>query len=160
MTRRTRNFLIDNTTGTVYSGVSSSATATQDKIAAGIKPTFAKTIISKSGSKVVRVTSNKPIIFGREVLITSIRLSVADKKGKLVISAAPQGNDIVVRLRKVNSSNVETIIGTYSITQNTTSSQNGVSISVAATDSLFYDVIEIGTTKPGLGLSVTTGYFG
>lgn len=160
MPLRTRNFIMDNTTGTIYTGVSNTQSATRDKIAAGASPKVLRTTISAPGKNTVIVTANKPINFGREVQIANISLSVADKRGKVTSTAAPQGSSITVRLRKLNVSGVETTLGTYSIISNTTTSSNTVSFNILATDSLFFDVTSIGSIKPGLGLSVSTSYFG
>jgi hypothetical protein len=103
---RVRNFLIDNTTGTIYTNVVNTTTATKDKIAAGSSPKFLKTTISGSGKPTVIVRGNKPIIFGREVLINNISLSVADRRGRATLDASPRGGSdtgITVRVRKVTN---------------------------------------------------------
>jgi hypothetical protein len=160
MTRRTRKFLIDNTTGTVYSNVNSVSQASAANISAGISPKILKTTITAPGKNVVIVNGNKPISFGREVIINNIALVVTDKSGVTSSTAAPQGSSITVRLRKVTSAGAVSTLGTYSISSNGTSSSTASSFTIASTDSLFFDVTGIGSTKPGLGLSVTTSFFG
>jgi hypothetical protein len=160
MTLRTRNLLIDNTTGTIYTNLTNTAAATKDKIAAGVFPKIHKVTITGPGKNVVVVTANRPVNFGREVLINNVSMSVADSRGRVLAAAAPQGNPITVRLRKRTSAGVESTLGTYSIAQNTTTFSSNVSFSIASTDSLFVDVTATGSTKPGLGLSVTISFFG
>lgn len=160
MARRTRKFIIDNTTGTVYSNIDNPALATKSNISAGVSPKILKTTISLPGKNVVIVNGNKPITFGREVFINNISLSVVDRLGRVGVTAAPQGGNITVRLRKVNAAGVESTLGSYSIAQNNTTFSGNVSFNIASTDSLFYDVTSIGSSRPGHGLAVTTSFFG
>lgn len=160
MTRRTRKFLVDNTTGTVYSDVSDISSATKSNISAGVSPKILRTAITSPGKNVVIVNGNKPINFGRDVFINNVSLNVFDRLGRIGIAAAPQGSSIIVRLRKVTSTGVESTLGTFSISSGNTASSTAASFSITSSDSLFYDVTSIGSTKPGLGLAVTTTFFG
>lgn len=160
MTRRTRKFIIDNTTGTVYSNVTDVANATNANISAGVSPKILKTTITSPGKNIVVVNGNKPINFGRNVLINNISLSVVDRSGRIGVTAAPTGSGITVRLRKVTAAGAESTLGTFSLNTGNTSSSTSVSFSITSTDSLFYDVTAIGSSKPGHGLTVTTSFFG
>ncbi len=160
MARRTRKFIIDNTTGTVYSNVTDVANATNANISAGVSPKILKTTITSPGKNIVVVNGNKPINFGRNVLINNISLSVVDRSGRIGVTAAPTGSGITVRLRKVTAAGAESTLGTFSLNTGTTSSSTSVSFSITSTDSLFYDVKAIGPTEPGHGLTVTTSFFG
>lgn len=160
MVSRLRSILVDNTTGTIYTGTSTTVSASKDKIAAGVFPKILKTSIVAPGRPVVIVNGNKPIKFARDVLITNISMAVTNTSGKTVIAASPQGASLTIRIRKVNSSNEETTLGSYSITSNSTTSTNTVSFNLLSTDSIFFDVTSIGSTKPGLGLFINTSYFG
>jgi hypothetical protein len=160
MARRTRKFIIDNTTGTVYSNVTDVANATNANISAGVSPKILKTTITSPGKNIVVVNGNKPINFGRNVLINNISLSVVDRSGRIGVTAAPTGSGITVRLRKVTAAGAESTLGTFSLNTGTTSSSTSVSFSITSTDSLFYDVTAIGSSKPGHGLTVTTSFFG
>ena len=160
MTRRTRKFIIDNTTGTVYSNVTDVANATNANISAGVSPKILKTTITSPGKNIVVVNGNKPINFGRNVLINNISLSVVDRLGRIGVTAAPTGSGITVRLRKVTAAGAESTLGTFSLNTGNTSSSTSVSFSITSTDSLFYDVTAIGSSKPGHGLTVTTSFFG
>lgn len=160
MTRRTRKFIIDNTTGTVYSNVTDVANATNANISAGVSPKILKTAITGPGRNIVIVNGNKPITFGRNVLINNISLTVLDRSGRIGITAAPTGSNITVRLRKVTAAGAESTLGTFSLNTGSTTSSTSVSFSITATDSLFYDVTAIGSSKPGHGLTVTTSFFG
>lgn len=160
MTRRTRKFIIDNTTGTVYSNVTDVANATNANISAGVSPKILKTTITTPGKNVVIVNGNKPITFGRSILINNISLTVLDKRGRIGVTAAPTGSGITVRLRKVTAAGAESTLGTFSLGTGTTASSTSVSFAITSTDSLFYDVTAIGSSKPGHGLTVTTSFFG
>jgi hypothetical protein len=160
MTRRTRKFIIDNTTGTVYSNVTDVANATNANISAGVSPKILKTTITSPGKNIVVVNANKPINFGRNVLINNVSLSVLDRSGRIGVTAAPTGSGITVRLRKVTAAGAESTLGTFSLGTGTTASSTSVSFAITSTDSLFYDVTAIGSSKPGHGLTVTTSFFG
>lgn len=160
MTRRTRKFIIDNTTGTVYSNVTDVANATNANISAGVSPKILKTTITSPGKNIVVVNGNKPINFGRNVLINNVSLSVLDRSGRIGVTAAPTGSGITVRLRKVTAAGAESTLGTFSLGTGTTASSTSVSFAITSTDSLFYDVTAIGSSKPGHGLTITTSFFG
>lgn len=160
MARRTRKFLIDNTTGTVYSNIDNTANATPSNISAGVSPKILKTTITSPGKNVVVVNGNKPINFGRNILINGVSLAVLDRLGRIGVTAAPTGSGITVRLRKVTAAGAESTLGTFSLGAGTTASSTSVSFNITSTDSLFYDVTATGSLKPGHGLTVTTSFFG
>lgn len=158
--RRTRVVLVDNTTGTIYTNVTKPSAASKASIIAGAKPSTVKTTVSKAGKSVSIVNSNKPISPRREVLVTFISMEVTASRGLSTSAAAPFGNNLTVRYRKVSSNGTTTTLGTHSITSGNTSYSTSVSYPLTNTDKLFIDVTSIGTTAPGLGLIVYTTYFG
>ena len=160
MTRRTRKFIIDNTTGSIFSNISSSASATKANVAAGVAPKLKKLSTVRGGKSIVKVNGNKALISKKAVLISNVFLQVTNSRGKEDPLAAPVGASVTVRLRKVDTSGIETTIQSFSITSGTTSSNNISNIEISATESLFADVTSIGTTKPGLGLNIFLTYYG
>jgi hypothetical protein len=69
MTRRTRKFIIDNTTGTVYSNIDNPALATKVNVSAGLVPKIIKVSPVKAGKPIVKVVSNKAIVQKKNLVI-------------------------------------------------------------------------------------------
>lgn len=160
MARRTRKFIIDNTTGTVYTNVNDVAAATKANVAAGVVPNILKVSPVRAGRPIAKVVSNKAIIQRKSLVISTVFLQVTDSTGKENAIAAPTGDSITVRLRKVSSNGSTTTLGDYSITSGQTSSSNSVNFSILDTDLVFADIINVGTIRSGLGLNVILTYFG
>lgn len=161
MAQRTRNFIVDNSTGTLYTNIDTTANATKVNIAGGYSPKLLRVRISKSGSPVVAVNSGVAIVKRKTISITSIFLEVTDSTGKQSSLAAPVGSSLIVRLRKFNTlNNTTTVLGSYSILSGETSSTNPVGFSILDTDLLFIDVTKVGSIRAGLGLNAILTYFG
>lgn len=160
MTRRTRKFIFDNTTGTVYSNVDNIALATSANVSAGIVPKILKVSPVRAGKPIAKVVSNKAIVQKKNLVITAAFLQVTDATGKENAIAAPVGDSITVRLRKVSSNGSTTTLGDYSIASGQTSSSNSVNFSILDTDLVFADIINVGTIRSGLGLNIILTYFG
>lgn len=160
MTRRTRKFIIDNTTGTVYSNVTDVANATNANISAGVVPKILKVSPVRAGKPISKVVSNKAIIQRKNLVISTVFLQVTDSTGKENAVAAPTGDSVTVRLRKVSSNGSTTTLGDYSIASGQTSSSNSVNFSILDTDLVFADIINVGTIRSGLGLNILLTYFG
>lgn len=161
MARRTRKFILDNTTGTVYTNIDNVSNATKVNISGGAVSKLLKVSIAKSGNNVYKVTSGKTAIQKKNLVITSVFLQVTDKTGKESSVAAPVGDSLTIRLRKYNTLNATTsTLGSYSITSGQTSSTNSVSFNILDTDLVFVDVTNVGSIRTGLGLNVILTYFG
>lgn len=160
MTRRTRKFLIDNTTGTVYTNVDRSSLATPSNISAGIVPKILKVSPVRAGKPIFKVNSNKALIQNKNVVITNILLQVTNAVGRENVSAAPVGGSITVALRKVASNGTESTLGSYSIADGGTSSTTSINFNILDTDLLFADITSVGTIRSGLGLNIVITYFG
>lgn len=160
MTRRTRKFIIDNTVGSIFSNISNSASATKANVTAGPAPKLKKLSTVRGGKPIVKVNGNKALISKKAVLISNVFLQVTNTRGKEDSLAAPVGGSVTVRLRKVNTSGVETNIQSFSITSGTTSSNTISDIEISETESLFADVTSIGTVKTGTGLNIFLTYYG
>ena len=160
MTRRTRKFLLDNTTGTAYTNIDNVTGAPLSSVAAGLRPRTSRVAISAAGRPVVKLVGNKAVFTRAAVLISSVYLEVTDAKGARVPLAAPAGGPIDIKLRKVDSLNVPSFLGTYSIASGNTSSTNATSLNILNTDTVFIDVTSVGTIRPGTGLNVVITFYG
>jgi len=160
MTRRTRKFIIDNTTGTVYSNIDNPALATKVNVSAGLVPKIIKVSPVKAGKPIVKVVSNKAIIQKKNLVITNVFLQVTDAAGKENVIAAPIGSSVTVALRKVALNGTSTTLGSYSIASNSTSSTNSVNFNILDTDLVFADITSVGSVRSGLGLNIVVTYFG
>lgn len=160
MARRTRKFIFDNTTGTVYSNIDNPALAVKSNIAAGVVPKIIKVSVARAGKPVAKVVSTKSLMQKKNVVFTNIFMQVTDSVGKEAPIAAPVGGNLTVRLRKVSANGTSTTLGDYSIENNATSSTNSINFTIADNESVFADVIDIGTIRSGLGLNIILTYFG
>lgn len=160
MTRRTRKFLLDNTTGTAYTNVNNVTGAPLSSVAAGLRPRTSRIAISGAGRPVVKLTGNKAVFTRADILISSIYLEVTDARGTRTAVAAPAGGPIDINLRKVNSQNVSSTLGTYSITSGSLSNTYSTSLNILNTDTVFIDVTSVGTIRPGTGLNVVITFYG
>jgi hypothetical protein len=160
MTRRTRKFIIDNTTGTAYTNVNNVTGATAANIAAGLKPKTSRVALSGAGRPVVKLTGNKAVFTRLPILISSVYLEVTDAKGVRSTVAAPVGGQIDIKLRKIDSQNVSSFLGTYSITSGSAFNTYATSLNILNTDVVFIDVTNVGTIRPGTGLNVVITFYG
>jgi hypothetical protein len=160
MARRTRKFLLDNTTGTAYTNINNVTGAPLSSVAAGIKPKTSRIALSAAGRPVVKLTGNKAVFTRAANLISQIYLEVTDARGARTAIAAPAGGSIDINLRKVDSSNVSSTLGTYSITSGNTSSTYATALNILNTDTVFIDITGIGTIRPGTGLNVVITFYG
>lgn len=160
MSRRTRKLIVDNNTGTVYTNVNSVASATLASVAAGLRPKTSRIAISGAGRPVVRLTGNKAVFTRAAILISSIYLEVTDARGTRTAVASPAGGPIDIRLRKVDSQNVSSFLGTYSIIAGGTFNTYATSLNILNTDNVFIDVTNVGTIRPGTGLNIVITFYG
>ncbi len=160
MTRRTRKFIVDNATGTVYSNITNPALATSANVSAGVKPKQLKVAISSAGRPVVKANGKKTLFSRKAVTISSVYMEVTAAAGLPASVAAPVGAPIQVKLRKVNSVGVSSFLGTFEIADGGTTSTNSTSYDIISTDVVFADVTGVGTIRPGLGLNIFITYYG
>ena len=160
MSRRTRKLIVDNNTGTVYTNINSVASAPLSSVAAGLRPRTSRVAISAAGRPVAKLTGNKAVFTRAATLISSIYLEVTDARGTRTAVASPAGGPIDIKLRKINSLNVSSFLGTYSIAAGGTSNTYNESINILNTDTVFIDVTSVGTIRPGTGLNVVITFYG
>ena len=160
MARRTRKFIFDNTTGTMYSNIDDIADATFANIVGGLRPKTLRVAVSSPGRPVVKQVGTRAVFTRLPVLISSIYLEVTGSRGIIEALAAPVGAGIDVKLRKINSSGVSSFLGTYSLSAGSTSSTTSTTLNILNTDTIFLDVTAVGRIRPGTGLNVIITYYG
>lgn len=157
MTRRTRSFLIDGSQGRMFTGTADSNSAASDKLIAGPKQQTSITYIKPKSSPISVVTATKGTRFSSNGLITSVTYNF---DGANTSQASPSGRGVIILLRKVSSSGTSNNIASYTLPVNVLSGTVTSSpITITSGDSFFWDVTQIGTTRPGQGLYITTNYY-
>jgi len=157
MTRRTRSILIDATLGKMFTGAADTSTATAANLIAGstLRNTQINYGTNVTAAKVV-TNAFKTLTFPSNALITSVKVSIDTKNST---AAQSIGSSIIITLRTGLTYATSTSVGTVSLAALTTSQTTIISISIAADSSLFADITQVGSTKPGRGLSYTPYYF-
>jgi hypothetical protein len=159
MTRRTRSVVIDGTlpVGRLFSGTNNSSTATADKQIAGARASAVTTRIKPVSSPISTTIATKGSSFITGGLITEITYSFT---GKILASASPLGRSVIVRLRKRSAAGTTTNIAEYTLPVGVL---NGTittdPINITARDIFFWDVLQVGSSRPGQGLAITIKYF-
>lgn len=159
MTRRTRSVIIDSTlpVGRLFSGTNNSSTAAADKQIAGARPSAVKTAIKPSSSPISVATATKGSTFITAGVITEITYRFVGKQSS---QATPSGRNVIVRLRRVSSTGTSTNLADYqlpvSVVSGTLTTEQ---INIAARDTFFWDVIQVGSGRPGQGLEMTITFF-
>ncbi len=159
MARRTRKFILDNATGTVYSNISDPALATSANVSAGVKPMILKVAFSAAGRPVAKANGRKSLFSKKVITISSVSLEVTASGGLPASTAAPVGGPIQVKLRKVTSG-VSSFLGTFEIADGGTTSTTSVTYNILSTDVIFADVTDVGSIRTGLGLNMFITYYG
>jgi len=159
MTRRTRSILIDSSlpVGKMYTGVSGTATAAANNQIGGAVAFSSVTTIKPKSSSIAVANATKGTNFVTAGLITLITYSFNGTSSSL---ATPSGRAVIVRLRKVASSGLTTNLASYTLPVNVLSGTvTANSITITAGDTFYWDVTQVGTTRPGQGLAITMKYF-
>lgn len=150
---RTRSILVDSTLGKIFTNTESVATAEINDLIAGTKLQTKSFQASKKTA--VRVLQNAGatgtgLNFATNSLITSVEMGVA---------TAPKGSDIQIQIKTGTDYDTASTVGTYTLLANQKSSTTATSISVAENNSIFMDIIQAGSTSPGIGLAVKFKYY-
>ena len=156
MARRTRSILIDATLGKMFTGTADISTATAANLIAG---STLRSVQNNYGTNVTiaKVVTNafKALTFPSNAIITSVKVMTNIKS----TTSPPTGSSIIITLKTGLTYATSTSAGTVSLPATTSSATTSITISVVAGDSLFADITQVGSTKPGKGLSVTPYYF-
>lgn len=147
---RTRSMIVDNTIGRIFRNVATVSQANASNLIAGTK--IESAIISSTSKAATRPTLNlgngKGIFFAGGALITQLQLSAG---------TPPTGTPIIVRLRVGATYATSTEIDQYQLS--TRSVTHTVTISVPAGSSVFFDIVQTGSIKPGVGFAVRLNFY-
>ena len=156
MTRRTRSLLIDASLAKIFSGAADSSSATAANLVAGSTLRSIQRNFGTSGTT-AKVQNNiiTSVPFPSNVLITSVKVMVNTSPG----SYQPTGSSIIITLKTGLTYATSTSVGNVSLPALTTSATTATSISIAAGYTLYWDIIQVGSTRPGIGLSITPFYY-
>lgn len=154
MTRRTRSFLIDNTLGKVFTGVTGTADSTPDKLIAGTK----LLVKSLATGKSVQVVPTKNLGVGTPGMYLSASNSLVTRID-LSVSQTATGNSIIVTLRKGTSYATSEVITDYELPALTTTIGFNTAINLTSAETLYFDIAQSGSTRRGAGLSIRASYY-
>lgn len=154
MTRRTRSFLIDNTLGKVFTGVTGTADSTPDKLIAGTK----LLVKSLATNKSVQVVPIRNLGVGTPGMYLSASNSLVTRID-LSVSQTATGNSIIIRVRKGTSYDTSEIISDYELPALAGTVGFNTAINVASTETLYFDIAQSGSTRRGAGLSIRVSYY-
>lgn len=153
-TRRSRSILIDATLGKIFINTTSVQNADASKLIAGTK-LMSSTISSKPNNSIVKITKNLSatatgVRFPSGALVTNLVLST---------STAPVGRSIVVQIRLGTSYESSVLLDSQELESNVKTKTIGVSWTIPSGQSLYVDVTQVGSTKPGTGLNIQFNYY-
>jgi len=156
MPRRTRSLLIDASLGKIFAGAADSSSATAANLIGG---STLKSIQRNyfTGNTLAKVTNDVATrtTFPANAIITAVKVMVNTAPG----SYQPTGSSIIVRLKTGLTYETSTSVGNVSLPALTTSATTATSIVVVAGHTLYWDIIQVGSTRPGIGLSITPFYY-
>jgi len=154
---RLRGLLIDNSAeiGSIYTNIAATANATPSKtISTGVAKQFSVQI-KAPGTAVQLFNSASAWTSPSSVSITSVYAVLLQKLTSDI--TYPTGKDLIFRLRIQPNSGSRTD-NYFTIPVNTTSLTQSFSYDLAVNDRVFVDVTQIGSIRPGLGLTVYVRY--
>jgi hypothetical protein len=163
MTRRTRSILMDTTLGKIFTGAADTSTATAANLIAGTTLRSTQRNFGISSTVValkLNVITSLP--FPANAFITSVKVKVNDMypiNSASAIRCQPAGSSIIVTLKTGLTYETSTSAGNVSLPALTTSATTVTSIVVVAGYTLYWDIIQIGSTRAGTGLSITPFYY-
>jgi hypothetical protein len=155
MATRTRNFLIDNTLGKVFTNVKSVFTAGPANLIAGTK-LLTKSITTSAATQVrpTKNLSNVGFYFPTDSLVTS---------GTLKFTRVPSGGSNILRFKMGQSYSTATVILDNVVVAAKTPNFNfTLNTTVPAGNYIYVDIVAAGTTLSlaGAGLSISVNYYG
>lgn len=154
---RIRGLLIDNSAevGSIYTNITATANATPSKtISTGVTKQFSVQI-KPPGTSVQLFAAATPWTSPSRVSITSVYAVLVKKLTSDI--TYPTGKDLIFRLRIHPNSGSRTD-NYFTIPVNTTSLTQLFNYDLQVNDRVFIDVTQIGSIRPGLGLTVHVRY--
>jgi hypothetical protein len=156
MPRRTRSLLIDASLGKIFAGASDSLSATAANLIGG---STLKSIQRNFGTSGILAKVTNDVItrtpFPANAIITAVKVMVNTAPG----SYQPTGSSIIITLKTGLTYATSTSVGDVSLPALTTSATTATSISILAGYTLYWDIIQVGSIRPGIGLSITPYYY-
>lgn len=154
MTRRTRSFLVDNTLGKIFTGVKTTSEGTPDKLIAGTKLSV-KTLAGLPKAIVVPLqTLSGEVWFGANgALITRV---------EILVNSAPIGQPLIIGLRRGLRTDPagQVQFATHSLAENSRYASHTVAHQIPAGQGMWVSVIQSGTFRRAVGLTVRFSYYG
>jgi hypothetical protein len=149
---RTRSVIIDNTLGRIFRNTPSVSQATAANLIAGSK--IESTSFAAGAKVVARVVNNigagKGLFFPSGALITSIQLTA---------TMPASGNLLTLRLRVGVDYASSISIEEYQMPNLTKSATFTVAITVPIGHSVFFDIAQVGSIKPGQGVGARLSFY-
>lgn len=149
---RVRSVLIDNTIGRIFRNTTSVAMANAANLIAGSK--IESSAITASSKTVVRPALNigngSGIYFAGGGLINSLVLTA---------TTAPVGSSIVVTAKVGFNYADSTVVSTYNLPELSKSFSYPVVINILVGQSLYFDINEAGSIKPGSGFGIRANFY-
>ena len=149
---RVRSVLIDNTIGRIFRNTTSVAAATAANLIAGNKLESSAIVASKKTvvRPVLNIGSGSGIYFAGGAVISSLELTAA---------TAPVGSSIIVTAKVGSNYDESTVIDEYVLPELSKSFLYPIALSVSVGQSLYFDIDEAGSTKPGTGLGIRANFY-
>jgi hypothetical protein len=149
---RTRSVIIDNTLGRIFRNTPSVSQATAANLIAGSK--IESTSFAAGKKVVARVLNNigtgKGLFFPSGGLITSVQLTAA---------TAAFGSLLTLRLRVGVDYDSSISIQEYQMPNFTKSATFSAAITVPIGQSVFFDITQVGSIKPGQGVGARLSFY-
>lgn len=152
-TRRTRSMLVDASIGKIFTNTNEKTPTDPSKLIAGTK--LQSTSIAANKKIVARITNNLSgtptgLRFVSGALITSVAVSAA---------LAPTGSGIGFTFKVGTSYETATTLGTDELPAIGTRKVTTTSWTIPAGSSVYVDITQVGSTRPGNGVGVQFNYY-
>lgn len=148
---RSRSVLIDNSVGRIFTNTANSLPSDASKLIAGSR--IQTKVLAASRTARIQPANNigRGFYFSDNALVVQVVLSAR---------IAAKGQDAQIRLKK-GSSDYESAstINTYTLGENAKINTINVSIAVTAGETIYIDVVQGGSSRPGNGLSIRLNHY-
>jgi len=153
-TRRARSILVDATLGKIFTNTTSVQAADASKLIAGTK------IASANIASVPRTAPAK-IVNNLAGTASGIRLASGGLVTNAVITTAdaPVGRSIAINIKMGTSYQTATVVSSQELQPGIRSRTVSLGLTVPAGNSLYVDVTQVGSVKPGIGLGIQFNYY-
>lgn len=149
---RVRSVLIDNTIGRIFRNTTSVAAATAANLIAGNKLESSAIIASKKTTvrPALNIGNGSGMYFAGGALVNSFQLTAI---------TAPVGSSVVVSV-KLGANYADSVeVGVYALPALSKSASYPVVVTVPVGQSLYFDINEAGSVKPGVGFGIRANFY-